>query len=91
MTTTEQPAESSTKAKYLTDEYEVIRNGRTYWCRKVLYRGQVLEACRSERTVEEILLEALGEDEWPLSDEARAELTAYLDQFAIPRDEAPAE
>ena len=91
MTTTDKPAESSTRPKYEADVYEVQRAGRTYECRKMEYRGDVYEVC--SRVLKP------GEASEPLiprpfvrrGDPGYDELVAYLDQFLIPHEESSAE
>lgn len=87
----EQSIDASTRAKYLTDEYEVLDNGRTYMCQKVEYLGQVYEVCRRLRKPGEPEDELVPEPFIKSGEPGYDELTAYLDQFLIPGADAAAE
>ena len=90
MTTTE-PTYQTSPPTYLTDEYEVVRDGRTYLCQKMEYRGEIYEMCR-EVDPKELFFEKhfRGRGIRP-GDPGYDELVAYMDQFLIPRDKAEAE
>ena len=49
MTTTDRPAESPTKARYLTEEYEVFKDGRSYMCQKGRLSGRGLRGLSKGR------------------------------------------
>ena len=91
MTTTNRPTESSTKAKYLTEEYEVFEDGRTYMCQKVEYLGDVYEVCRRVRKPGEPVDEITPRPFIKPGDQGYDELVAYLDQFLEPPEGSDAE
>ena len=94
MTTTEPTYQTSPPA-YLTDEYEVVRDGRTYMCQQVEYRGAVYEMCRrllrpGEPRQSFFQEHFQGTGIGP-GDSGYDELVAYMDQFLIPRQQAEPE
>ncbi|MCY4617622.1 MAG: hypothetical protein OXD50_03565 [Chloroflexi bacterium] len=90
MTTTERPGESSTKATYLTGEYEVFEDGRTYVCQMVEYLGDVYEECRRVLRPGEPVDEISPGPFIKKGDPGYDELVAYLDQYLVPADDADA-
>ena len=90
MTTTERPNESSTKAKF-SEVYTFEQDGKVYECQTVELFGETYEVCTDGRTVREIMLDLVGEDDWNLSPETEARLCEFLDQYRIERDESSAE
>ena len=91
MTTTDRPTKASTKPTYLTDVYEVVRDGRTYWCQQVEYMGQVLETCWDDRKSSEVFEEIFDASFLSPGDPGYDEVLEYLNQFLIPRDGLGAE
>ena len=90
MTTTE-PTYRTSPPTYLTDEYEVVKDGRTYLCQKMEYRGDVYEMCREVNPTTDVFTESLAGRSIKPSDPGYDDLVAYLDQFLIPREEGEAE
>ena len=91
MTTTERPAESPTKARYLTEEYEVFEDGRSYMCQKVEYLGEVYEVCRRVQKPGEPADEITPHAFIKPGDRGYDELVTYLDQFLEPHEDSHAE
>ncbi len=90
MTTTE-PTYQTSPPTYLTDEYEVVKDGRTYRCRKFKYRGDVYESCYEVDPKQSFFEEHFRGRGIGPGDPGYEELVAYMDQSLIPRDEAQAE
>ncbi len=90
MTTTE-PTYQTSPPTYLTDEYEVVRDGRTYLCQKMEYRGEIYEMCREVDPKEPFFERHFRGRGIRPGDPGYDELVAYMDQFLIPRDKAEAE
>ena len=90
MTTTE-PTYQTSPPTYLTDEYEVVKDGRTFRCRKFEYRGDLYESCYEVDPKHSFVKEHFRGRGIRLGDPGYDELVAYMDQFLIPRDEAGAE
>ena len=91
MTTIDRQTESSTKPKYLTDEYEVVKDGCTYRCRKFEYRGNVYESCYEVDPQQSFFEKHFRGRGIKPGDPGYEELVEYLDQFLIPRSETEAE
>jgi hypothetical protein len=88
MTTTERSTGASTAAKDLTEEYEVLDNGRPYMCKKVEYLGDVYEVCRRVREPGETVDALVPQPFIRRGKRGYDELVAYLDQF-LTADDAP--
>ncbi|MXV80556.1 MAG: hypothetical protein F4X58_08455 [Chloroflexi bacterium] len=94
MTTTE-PTYQTSPPTYLTDEYEVVRDGQAYLCQQVEYRGDIYEMCRrihrpGEATQSFHREHFRGKGIGP-GDPGYDELVAFMDQFLIPREQAKPE
>ena len=90
MTTTEHPRESSTKPRYLTHEYEVVRDDRTYRCRKFEYFGVVYESGYEVGGTTDVLLDLFPEPIIGPGDPGYDDLIGYLNSFLIePEDQDP--
>ena len=91
MTTTERPSESSTKPKYLTEEYEVVRDGQTLRCQQVEYMGTVYEICDGYGGDTDVFEELFAGRRLQPGEEGYAELVEYLNQFLTSQDEPVSE
>lgn len=91
MTTTERPSESSAKPRYLTDEYEVVRDGRTFRCRLFEYRGDEYESCYEVGATKDVLEEIFEGRRIGPENPVYQDLVDYLDQYLIERDDSPTE
>lgn len=91
MTTTERPSESSAKPRYLTDEYEIVRDGRTFRCRLFEYRGDEYESCYEVGATKDVLREIIPEPLIGPDNPIYHDLVAYLDQFLIEPEEPTSE
>ena len=90
-TTDARPTYHVSRPKYLGDEYEVVKDGCSYHCRKFEYRGAVYEECYAtdaQQSFYERHFEGRGIGP---GDPGYEELVEYLDQFLIPRDQAEAQ
>ena len=88
MTTTERPAESSTRAKPVSDVYTMERNGRTYQCQKMEYMGDVHEVCWDDRTTAEVFEEIFEGNSLKPGEQGHSELVEYLDQFLVTENDS---
>lgn len=91
MTTTDKPTYRVSRPKYLTDEYEVLRGGRTFRCRKFEYRGNEYESCYEVGASVDVLRELIPEPIIGSDHPLYNELVAYLDQFLIEPEEPASE
>lgn len=91
MSTTEPQIEWSPKLNYVSDEYEQVYQGRTYRCRKFELFGAVLESCQQIDPPKNGFTPLIPEPFVEPGSELSKELTAYMDQFLIPREESTAE
>ena len=91
MTTTDKPTFHTSKPQYLTDEYEVVRKGRTFRCRKFVYRGDEYESCYEVGATTDVLEEIFAGKRIKPDDPIYQDLVDYLDQFLIESDDSPAE
>ncbi len=87
MTTIDKQTFHVNEPKYLTDEYEVVRDGRTLRCRRFEYRGDEYESCYEVGATVEMFRELIPEPIVGPDDPCFDELVAYMDQFLIERDE----
>ncbi len=90
MTTTE-PTYKTSPPTYLTDEYEIVKDGRTYLCQQVEYYGDVYEMCREVDPKESFWERTFRGKGIGPGDAGYDELVAYLDHFLIPRDQVESE
>ena len=91
MTTTERPADSSTKPVNLTEEYEVVMDGRTYMCKRIEYLGDEYEVCRRVKRLGAEVHESAPQPFLKPGDSGYEELVDYLNQFLIPGDDVSVE
>ncbi len=87
MTTTDKPTYHVSPPEYLTDEYEVVENGRTLRCRKLMYRGEIYESCYEVDGGSDVLEEVFAGRRIQPGDPGYDDLVAYMDQFLIPAEE----